>query len=91
MTYRKETRSSRSVAEVNILRLCSSRGLNACGCRLAVMSCLGGDGGRTSPGLLGDIKVPKWANLNGQNHFLLDNLRNSYLFPYETMFMSFLL
>ena len=29
-----------------------------------------------SRGSLVDIKVPKWANLNGQNHFLIDNLRN---------------
>ena len=44
-----------------------------------------------SRGSLVDIKVPIWANLNDQNHFLLDNLRNSNFFPWETMFMSFLL
>ena len=34
VTYSGKMRSSRSVAEVSILRLCSSRGLNVRGCRL---------------------------------------------------------
>ena len=48
---RGEMRSSLGVVKLGILRLCLSRGLDAYGCRLlrAVVSCLGGDGGRTPP------------------------------------------
>ena len=41
-----------------------------------------------SRGPLVDIKVPKGANLNGQNYFPLDNLKNSNFFLCGTMLMS---
>ena len=69
MTCRGEMKFSLGVVEVGILRLCLSRGLDQCGVGSsgAVVSCLGGDGGRTPPPSLArsqpllDTQALRWS------------------------------